>query len=52
MPKLSFESYPHEKELSFGLDSGFSRYYGNFRLSISLLFRTYYINLDWETKNV
>jgi hypothetical protein len=42
----------HKNEIAIGLDMGYSKMYGNLRLSLTLLKYTIHFTIDWEPKNV
>ena len=54
MSKYLFEITPdrHENEITLGIDFGYSRKYGNLRLSLSLLTYCIHFTIDWEPKHV
>ena len=54
MSKYLFEITPdhHKNEINLGIDFGYSKMYGNLRLSLTLLHYTIHFTIDWEPKNV
>ncbi len=54
MSKYKFEILPdrHENEINLGIDIGYSKKWGNLRMSLSLLTYTVHFTIDWEPKHV
>jgi hypothetical protein len=54
MSKYLFEITPdpHENEINLGIDLGYSKKWGNLRLSLSLFTITIHFTIDWEPKRV